>query len=137
MIHLLYYICTFRLRFVATKQTPITLFTWIFRLKLPKLYNTFFTQLLMLPKSSEIVHAVPQQILATNYSFWLVNKLLRKIHNSSKKVMKIDKNKFFDEKQQENSQKVYINIKWYTLLRNRPTDPWCDMLQTLETTKKI
>ena len=91
----------------------------------------------MLPKSSEIVHAVPQQILATNYSFWLVNKLSRKIHNSSKKVMKIDKNKFFDEKQQENSQKVYINIKWYTLLRNRPTDPWCDMLQTLETTKKI
>ena len=31
--------------------------------------NTFLTQLLMLPKSSEIVHAVPQQILATNYSF--------------------------------------------------------------------
>ena len=31
--------------------------------------NTFLRQLLMLPKSSEIVHAVPQQILATNYSF--------------------------------------------------------------------
>ena len=38
-----------------------------------------------------------------------------------------DKNNFFDEKQPKNDKNVYVNLKQYSLLWTRPTDPWFDI----------
>ena len=47
------------------------------------------------------------QFLITYYGFWLVNILLRKFSTSSRKEMRIIKNKNFDEKQEK-----YQESKW-------------------------
>ena len=43
---------------------------------------------------------------------------------------------FLIKNQQQNATKVYVNIKQHFLLWTYPTEPWCNMLQTLEMLSK-
>ena len=72
------------------------------------------------------------QFSTTSSCFWLVNTLLRKFSTSSKKKKKKRNEKFYDKKQQKNTKNEYQNIKQYSLLWTHSTNPWCDMLQTLD-----
>ena len=75
--------------------------------------------------------------LITYSGFWSVKILLLKFDTSSKKQMIIIK-KFWwkKKKKKKDARKVYINIKKHSLQWTRPTDPWCNMLETLEMQRK-
>ena len=76
------------------------------------------------------------QSLITYSGFWLVSILLQKFDTSSNKEMKMIKTQFWGEKQQQNSKKLYVNIKQHSLLWTRPTNRWSNMIETLEIRRK-
>ena len=68
------------------------------------------------------------QFLITNPGFWLVNILLRELDTLSLKEMKMIRTQFFHENKKKNAKNI---------CRVCPIDPWCNILQTLETRRII
>ena len=72
----------------------------------------------------------------TNSRFWLVNTLLRKFETLSKKEIKMIKTQILWWKTTKKYQKsIYKHIVAF-FTQTRPTEPWCNMLRTLERQRK-
>ena len=86
---------------------------WLFFLKTTKKLEKFSKRSITMHKDIQF----RWQFLITYSGFWLVNVLLRKFDTSSKAKWNWYKHKFFDEKQEKNVKKVYVNIKYHPFIR--------------------
>ena len=76
------------------------------------------------------------QLETTNSGFWVVNVLLRKFNTLPEKRNENDKNTNFVMKNNKKMPKKYIKVLSNIFLWTSHTDPWCNMLQTLERWRK-
>ena len=94
-------------------------------LKIPQNKKSGLKQVLFISWKSSKINAMQfqWQFLITNPGLWLVNILLCKFNTSSKKEMKMIKAQSFNERQEKNVIKVYVNRELHCLYWTPSTDP--------------